>query len=421
MENTQDYEVVIIDNGSDPAYKPPFIMNGGTVLIRNEENLGFSVAANQGIKASTGDVIVLFNNDVIVTPDWANILLSYLEEDFDIIAPMTNFVAGIQSVAIESYDNLDQLNAAATAFTEENRGHATEVNFAVMSMFIKREVFESIGYLDESLWPSCGEDIDLGFRAREKGFRIGVAHDVYIHHYGSKTFELLANEGKLDYDAVVKQNDKHLAEKWGEDFWKNQIVYETKQVGVKDGLRLNLGSGGYNMEGFVNIDQFERVKPDIVANVTNLEYGPNTVDEIYCGHLLEHLTWNEGQNALTHWLRILKPGGEIFIVVPDFEVLAQKFLANPTPNEMIYMNNIYIYSYVQDSLHRYCYSASLLKYAMETVGFTNLEKMPLEHPYYVESVDWQCGYRGIKPLMVFSNKSESTVNTRVREDMNYDL
>ena len=397
MENTQNYELVIIDNGSDPIYKPPFVMNAETILIRNETNLGFSVAANQGIKAATGDTIVLFNNDVIVTPDWANILMSYLEEDFDIIAPMTNFVAGTQSVAIGSYDNLDQLNAAATVFTEENRGHVTEVNFAVMSMFVKREVFDTIGYLDETLWPSCGEDIDLCFRARQEGFRIGVARDVYIHHYGSKTFELMANEGTLDYDKVVAQNDKHLAERWGQDFWQNQVAYESKQVGIKDGLRLNLGSGGYNMEGFVNIDQFERVSPDIVANVTNLDYGPDTVDEIYCGHLLEHLTWNEGQNALTHWLRILKPGGEIRIVVPDFEELAKMFLANPTPQEMIHMNNNYIYSYIQDSLHRYCYSAGLLKYALEEVGFTRVERMPRNHEYYVEDVEWQVGYCGVKP------------------------
>lgn len=398
QECTQDFELVIIDNGSAPPYTPPLVTNGLVQLITNEENLGFPKAANQGIEAANGDVIVLFNNDIIVTPGWAETLLSYLEaDDFDIVAPMTLFSAGIQMATINNYNTKEQLYDAAAEYCQGNKGMATEVRYAIVSMFIKKAVFDKIGLLDDFLSPCSGEDLDMCFRAREAGFRIGVVHDAYVHHEGSVTFKAMEEAGKVDYDAVVAQNDKRLAEKWGDDFWDNQIVYDEKQVGVKEGLRLNLGSGGYNMEGFINIDQFERVNPDIVANVCDLPYEENSVDEIYCGHLLEHLTWNEGQTALMHWIHMLKPGGEISIVVPDFDKLVKIFQANPTASELIHLNDRYIYSYIQDSLHRYMYNATLLKHAMATVGFIVLEEMSESHEYYVENVNWQVGIRGEKP------------------------
>ena len=67
--NTQDYELIVVDNGSNPPIplksmqEPIFKFT----TIRNETNLGFPVAVNQGIRAATGDRIILLNNDCIVS------------------------------------------------------------------------------------------------------------------------------------------------------------------------------------------------------------------------------------------------------------------------------------------------------------------------------------------------------------------
>jgi len=397
MENTEagTYEIICIDNGSDPPYKPPFSGFNETRIIRNKDNKGFPIAANQGIRDAKGDVICLFNNDIFVTPGWAERLLAWLDE-FDIVAPMTNYSAGVQQTVISSYQTTEELAEAAEQFSEENEGRAHNVNFATISMFIKREIFDDIGYLDETLWPSSGEDIDFGFRAREAGYKMGIANDVYVHHEGSQTFKALEESGLITYGEVIAQNDKYLAEKWGEDFWHNQMYYGKTTVPGEDAVRLNLGCGGYPKKGFVNVDQLESVKPDLLSDVTDLPYRPNTADEIYCGHLLEHLSWDEGQGALKHWLDILKPGGEIRIVVPDFDILAKRYFDNPTPGDLKHLNDFYIYSYVQESPHRYFYSAGLLKMAMGTAGFKKVEQLAVDDPYFVEPVPWQCGFVGVK-------------------------
>lgn len=392
-EHTRDFELVIIDNGSDPPFKPPFTGHQETVLIRNDENKGFPTAVNQGIRAATGDIICLLNNDVFVTPGWAEILTGWLDE-YSIIGPMTNYAAGVQSTAIGFYDNLDGLSKAAADLTEENQGASTDVNFIIgFCMIFKKSLFDEIGEFDESLWPCSGEEIDFCFRAREAGRRIGIAMDVYMHHEGSKTFDIMESAGQIEYMKIVERNDKHLAEKWGADFWQRQIVHELKNT---DGVHLNLGCGRFPLPGFINIDQFEDVKPDLVADVTKLPYEPGTVDEIYCGHMLEHLDWKEGQDALEHWLEILKPGGTISICVPDFDVLAKKHAENPSAAAMRQMNDLYVYSYQQESPHKYMYNGALLKSVMINAGFVEVERMPRNHPYFVDPVEWQVGYSGVK-------------------------
>jgi len=425
-EHTQDCEIILIDNGSDPPYKPTFTGFIETTLIRNDENKGFPVAANQGIQAAKGEIIILLNNDVIVTPGWAERLTGWLEftgeidecptcrilhldeacpdchpneasELFSIIAPLTNYCAGMQQVTIPTYTNREDLDKEAEALAKENEGQAEEVNWVIgIGMTFKKSLYDELGPFDESLWPCSGEEIDFCLRARAAGHKVGIAGDVYVHHEGSMTFKAMVAAGAIDYQEVVARNEKHLAEKWGGDIWQNQAINGPKQVGVGPGLRLNLGCGQYKLKGFVNIDQFANVDPDLVADATGLPYDPDTVDEIYCGHMLEHLTWDEGQNALKHWLSILKPGGVIRIVVPNFDVLARNYFDNPTPMEMKKLNDYFIFSYVQDSLHRYCYSAGLLKAAMVAAGFTGIEPLPSNHPYYADPVDWQAGFKGVK-------------------------
>lgn len=71
-------EVVIVDNGSDTTTRGALTdacRRSGAKLLQNDDNLGFSIACDQGIKASTGEFLVFLNSDVIGDPNWLPILL----------------------------------------------------------------------------------------------------------------------------------------------------------------------------------------------------------------------------------------------------------------------------------------------------------------------------------------------------------
>jgi predicted SAM-dependent methyltransferase len=84
-------------------------------------------------------------------------------------------------------------------------------------------------------------------------------------------------------------------------------------------VKLNLGCGGWKIDGFINIDASDWCEPDVVANVLALPYENESADIIYAGHLIEHLEVEELYGALKHWRDILKPGGVLYLTFPDFE------------------------------------------------------------------------------------------------------
>lgn len=220
LDTTANCEIIVVDNGSVPPIDEAYF--GQSSIIRNNTNLGFPAAVNQGIRAAKGDVVVLLNNDVIVTPRSLERLANWLNE-YDIVGPMTNYCAGRQKVTIGAYTDINELNHRALEFTKERLGSSIGVNWVIgFCMAFKKSLFDEIGEFDESLWPCSGEEIDFCFRAVTAGHSIGMAQDTYVHHVGSQTFEAMQNAGEVDYDKIVERNNAHLAAKWGADCWLRQ-------------------------------------------------------------------------------------------------------------------------------------------------------------------------------------------------------
>lgn len=167
--------------------------------------------------------------------------------------------------------------------------------------------------------------------------------------------------------------------------------------------KINIGCNVWKIPGFINTDIDPSVNPDEVIDALNMPYEDNSIDEIYAGHFLEHLNWDEGQEFLKKCFDILVPGGKISIVVPDFSMMVKTYLAEKSLLKDL--NDLSIYSYGQKdnvggdspTLHKYCYDYWLLERALLKTGFKHTEKMPLDHPYYVASTPLQVGCSGIKP------------------------
>jgi GT2 family glycosyltransferase len=307
-EHTHNYELVIVDNGSTPPIHPPFSGFIETTLIRNEENLGFPKAVNQGIRAAKGDVIILLNNDVIVTPGWAISLSSWLE-DFAIVGPVTNYCAGLQKVMLPPYECREELDKEAAFLAKDNEGMGQEVNWVIgFCMAFRKTLFDEIGPFDDSIWPCSGEEVDFCLRAKQAGHKTGIAQDVYVHHEGSVTFE--AMDAEHSYKEIVEKCDAHLIEKWGPDVYVQEVGRIAPVIIAGESIRLNLGCGYDHRDGYVNIDNRADVKPDLICDVlSGLPYDDNSVDEIRAYDFLEHIPIGETINVITEIWRVLKPGG----------------------------------------------------------------------------------------------------------------
>ena len=82
--------------------------------------------------------------------------------------------------------------------------------------------------------------------------------------------------------------------------------------------KLNLGSGEFKKDGYVNVDWQDLTKPDVKHDLNVLPYPfkDDTFDLIEAFHVLEHL--DKPFSIMKELHRIMKPGGSLVIKVPHF-------------------------------------------------------------------------------------------------------
>jgi ubiquinone/menaquinone biosynthesis C-methylase UbiE len=91
-------------------------------------------------------------------------------------------------------------------------------------------------------------------------------------------------------------------------------------------MKLHLGCGDKILEGFINIDVRKLNGVDIVTDITKLEtIEDNSVELIYCSHVLEHFGRNVYKKVLENWYEKLKPDGILRIAVPNFESVVEYY------------------------------------------------------------------------------------------------
>ena len=96
---------------------------------------------------------------------------------------------------------------------------------------------------------------------------------------------------------------------------------------------LNLGSGprGLDDPHWVNIDAFRDKNVHFLMDFSRrLPFADATFTGVFCEHVLEHFTLEDGDRIAREILRILKPSGRFRIVVPDAGLVVQRYVDSPS-------------------------------------------------------------------------------------------
>jgi GT2 family glycosyltransferase len=210
------HEILVVDNGSEAptlAVLDELERDHGVRVVRNGRNLGFGQGMNVGMAHARGDVIVILNNDVVVTDGWLEDLVGALElrRGVGCTAPRSNKVASEQLLSVQ-YPDLPAMHRFAEERRRKLRGRGYVAQRVVgFCMCLDREVIDAIGGFDPLYGIGNYEDDDLCVRIRGAGWQIFVCDDVFIHHFGSVSFKANA----LDYRALMYANWDAFRAKWG--------------------------------------------------------------------------------------------------------------------------------------------------------------------------------------------------------------
>ncbi len=208
------FEVVLVDNGSSDgtaayarALRDPRIR-----VIRNAKNLGFARAVNQGLAEARGPYAVWLNNDCVVTAGWLESLQDTLERSPSIgaVGPVTHRACALQLAEGKAPLPRD-LERFAAAWSLSRRGQATWAHrLEGFCLLHRTDLLRRIGFLDERFGLGCYEDFDWCLRARQAGYELYVAEDVYVAHRGRAAFD----GNRADRKRILRENRAAFVDKW---------------------------------------------------------------------------------------------------------------------------------------------------------------------------------------------------------------
>jgi predicted SAM-dependent methyltransferase len=107
------------------------------------------------------------------------------------------------------------------------------------------------------------------------------------------------------------------AESRSAELHRRGLVASARYRGTR-GLRLNLGCGPNQLDGWVNVDLAGR--PDLTLDLREpLPFDDGAAERIYSEHFLEHLERADARRLVREMRRVLAPGGRLRLGVPDTE------------------------------------------------------------------------------------------------------
>lgn len=152
--------------------------------------------------------------------------------------------------------------------------------------------------------------------------------------------------------------------------------------------KLQLGAAGNLRPGWLNTDLHGYGHDNLVYLDVRKPFPlPDaSFDLVYSEHMLEHLTYTEGQQCLDECLRVLRPGGQIRTATPSLERLARLYddgdeaarryvhwaVDTLAPEGGAPLPGVVINNFFRSWGHRFIYDRDTLRVALERVGFVDV-------------------------------------------------
>jgi len=216
---------VVVDNASKDGFPEKALWH--TQVIVNAQNQGFAAAVNQGVRASSADILLLLNPDV------------------RLLTGLDHLIDATRQYGLAGGKLVDASGKAQTGFTVRrfptpsalalelfglNRlwpGNPVNRRYRYLDrdlgqtgpvdqpagafLMFRRDVWEKLGGLDESFHPVWFEDVDFCRRAVDAGYRIQYVPSVIAEHSGGHSVSQLEEADRYVFwcGSLIRYAAKH--------------------------------------------------------------------------------------------------------------------------------------------------------------------------------------------------------------------
>ena len=208
------FEVLVTDNGSTDGSQDLLSDKYPEVkIIQNEGNVGLGKASNQGIEASNGRYILLFNNDTIVSGPSLDALVEFMDSHPEagavggtLLNPDGSFQSGYGTFSTlwEEFMIASRLGEKLSqGYPLHGRSEIVESVGWLSSacLLVRRSALDKVGLLDEEYF-IYGDEVDLQYRLIKGGWKVFFIPNSTTIHYGGRSLDRwrrrkMVNRGKM--------------------------------------------------------------------------------------------------------------------------------------------------------------------------------------------------------------------------------
>ncbi|MGH9156887.1 MAG: glycosyltransferase family 2 protein [Acidimicrobiales bacterium] len=201
-------EVVVADNASaDGSDRALAVADPAARFLPTGANLGYGAAANRGVAATTGDLVLICNPDVVVEPGSVAALVAALEADpaLALVGPRLADGDGHLYPSPRRFPGIGEavghaflgLVAPGNRYTrryrmlDDDRAQAGDAEWVSGACFLaRRRAWDALGGFDEAYF-MYAEDVDLCWRARRAGWRVGFEPAARVVHLQGVSTDLV--------------------------------------------------------------------------------------------------------------------------------------------------------------------------------------------------------------------------------------
>ena len=127
---------------------------------------------------------------------------------------------------------------------------------------------------------------------------------------------------------MLQNNKKNFHIGCGYTIGKNWFNYDNSPIALLDRIPILKNINKLNTRKFPKNIKYGNI-------VNNLLCEESTADNIYCSHVLEHVSLSSGKKMLKNIYKMLKIGGTLRIIVPSLEARIERYIQNKDANSFI--------------------------------------------------------------------------------------
>jgi hypothetical protein len=206
------WEIIVTDNsptdGSGDEIRKTF---PSVQVIENDRNLGFSRAANQGLRKASGRYVLLLNPDTQVENGAIEQLVSFMDgrSDAGVVGAQLLDGDGSKQNSVANFPSLttELLNKSLLRWLfpkkfpgkETNYSEPVEVDSVIGAcMMMRRAALEQVGLLDEDYFLFL-EETDWCYRMKRAGWKVYHVPQAEVYHFQGKSTEAERKRARVEY------------------------------------------------------------------------------------------------------------------------------------------------------------------------------------------------------------------------------